>query len=503
MPTSVTRTLASEVLETRGGTLCLPKSCIEVTVFCQDWPCWVQVLTETRGFKCVKVFHSHLAHSCLVISGTGSFAQEIVQWTTPQPRILICLDLHQQPPEDLKSKPWVWQLLSHHQCRGVTTARFWCGTNQGPVDEPPQMESSRRVKHCIKPLHTGKHHPPPADPDAILLATSAFQSHAHQSSFYSLTAPRMKFLVPSVFSPTRWAIRPLTTREIATCCDVKEELINLLPDTSIAKTATTKLPFMLTTPAKLIGTFLGMLPHLTSRPSPGPTVVMREPRRVGRTALAHMRPLTPIQEEHSLKKSEEATLQAPAHENTPRATPLDMILGRNKAAKNDDAAMDYGYWDKEVVEPWKASSAFIHKFFVFVEIYQSLPLVFFRHLTLRVWRRNIWKSFCRFMQKAFEDPWTEPPEDQAAFDLWPPTVEAARDCIRRCMVADWWEWLEGSRLLFWRWPHESQPWARDSLPIDLVKPPLPYRRPQPKESDPTIRRADKDKFDNFRRKGYV
>jgi len=39
MPTSITRTLASEVLETRGGTLRLPESCIEVTVFCQDWPC--------------------------------------------------------------------------------------------------------------------------------------------------------------------------------------------------------------------------------------------------------------------------------------------------------------------------------------------------------------------------------------------------------------------------------------------------------------------------------
>jgi len=60
MPTSITRTLASEVLETRGGTLRLPESCIEVTVFCQDWPCWVQALTETRGFKCVKVVHSHL-----------------------------------------------------------------------------------------------------------------------------------------------------------------------------------------------------------------------------------------------------------------------------------------------------------------------------------------------------------------------------------------------------------------------------------------------------------
>jgi hypothetical protein len=291
------------------------------------------------------------------------------------------------------------------------------------------MESSRRVKHCIKPLHTGKHHPPPADPDAILLATSASQSHAHQGSFYSLTAPRMKFLVPSVFSPTRWAIRPLTTREIATCCDVKEELINLLLGTSIANTATTKLPFMLSPPAKLIGTFLGMLPQLTSRPSPGPTIA-------------------PIQEEHILNKSEEATLQALAHENTPRATPLDVILGRNKAAKNDDAAIDYGYWDNGVVEPWKASSAFIHKFSVFVETYQSLPLVFFRRLTLRAWRRNIWKSFLRFMQKAFEDPWTEPPEDQAAFDLWAPTVEAARDCIRRCMAADWWEWLEGSRFFF-------------------------------------------------------
>jgi len=71
------------------------------------------------------------------------------------------------------------------------------------------------------------------------------------------------------------------------------------------------------------------------------------------------------------------------------------------------------------------------------------------------------------------------------------------------MHLDWWEWSSGSRLLFWRWPHESLEWARDGLPIPLIKPPKPYRRPQPKERDPIVKAAVRAKLDKFRAKGYV
>jgi hypothetical protein len=57
--------------------------------------------------------------------------------------------------------------------------------------------------------------------------------------------------------------------------------------------------------------------------------------------------------------------------------------------------------------------------------------------------------------------------------------------------------------MFWRWPRESQKWARDGLPIYLTQPPTPYRKPQPKERDQDVVAAVRAKFDKFRSKGYV
>jgi hypothetical protein len=98
---------------------------------------------------------------------------------------------------------------------------------------------------------------------------------------------------------------------------------------------------------------------------------------------------------------------------------------------------------------------------------------------------------------------TNPPEDPGAVLDWQSTREAARDCLTRCMGALWWEWSRGSHLLFWRWPQESQIWAREGLPITLTSPPVPYRRPQPRKPDESIVAAVRSKFDKFRARGYV
>jgi hypothetical protein len=82
-------------------------------------------------------------------------------------------------------------------------------------------------------------------------------------------------------------------------------------------------------------------------------------------------------------------------------------------------------------------------------------------------------------------------------------MEGARDCLVRCMGASWWEWMAGSRLLFWRWPQESQVWARDGLPIPLERLLTPYRKPQPREANPNVVTAVRAKLDKFRNKGYV
>eukprot|EP00956_Cyclotella_meneghiniana_P038407 scaffold154054_cov26-Cyclotella_meneghiniana.AAC.1 len=39
--------------------------------------------------------------------------------------------------------------------------------------------------------------------------------------------------------------------------------------------------------------------------------------------------------------------------------------------------------------------------------------------------------------------------------------EPARECIEKAAAASWWEWHQGSRPFFWRWPKDRIAWARD------------------------------------------
>lgn len=80
---------------------------------------------------------------------------------------------------------------------------------------------------------------------------------------------------------------------------------------------------------------------------------------------------------------------------------------------------------------------------------------------------------------------------------------AGRECLARGMEADWWGWKQGSRPFFWRWPQAHQVEARDGY-RQCVEGELPrYRRPQPREFDPSVRKAVQAKLLTVRGKGYI
>jgi hypothetical protein len=54
--------------------------------------------------------------------------------------------------------------------------------------------------------------------------------------------------------------------------------------------------------------------------------------------------------------------------------------------------------------------------------------------------------------------------------------EAVRDCVTRCANSTWWEWADGSRLLFWRWPAAWRLEARDGAPGVHTGAPPPRQR---------------------------
>jgi hypothetical protein len=81
--------------------------------------------------------------------------------------------------------------------------------------------------------------------------------------------------------------------------------------------------------------------------------------------------------------------------------------------------------------------------------------------------------------------------------------EVGRDCIWRAASCDWWEWLAGSTLFYWRWPSYARKLARDGRPVWWLEDPTSFLKPQPKERDPEILLQVCSKLDNARMKRYI
>ena len=47
----------------------------------------------------------------------------------------------------------------------------------------------------------------------------------------------------------------------------------------------------------------------------------------------------------------------------------------------------------------------------------------------------------------------------------PRDVAVCKDALVRVCKSNWWEWLDGSTLLYWRWPKEFQLRVRDGTPF--------------------------------------
>jgi hypothetical protein len=275
------------ILETwgGGGTLSLPVLTRDVIVFCENWPCWVQALMQTRGFKCVKVIYEAFqdivvwqalypatawlslnqfklegadlsSQFVFALSGSTPFVSRVLPLIQPRLIIIVSLHLNQKPEGVMSSHPWSWiEIHHHHHYGGVTTGQFWCGLNLLDLSLPKPICSTRRVRHCAKPLQKGRHHEPPVDPERSFDTVQKIGDSLHPGCFFRLTDPRKKFIVPAVFSPTKWVSSPLAVREVATCCDVQEAILSQFPDQLLDKTSVTSLSFITAPPAKVLGKF--------------------------------------------------------------------------------------------------------------------------------------------------------------------------------------------------------------------------------------------------------
>jgi len=442
---------------------------------------WYRYTPKSRWHTLASFEATYSDATLYAVTGTLEFVNHCRKLTPVETGWYIGLSLQEKPGESMQAPPWRWYYLSHSSFGGVTNGRFWCGTNSEVHHPPEESTSGRRVRHYLKPLIKGREHQPPDDPEATHEGLAYMGKALHPGGFFPVTCPRVKVVSPCVFSSTKWVLRALTVHEVAGCCDVPEAIINTLSPVLVERCSVSAMPFLFTSPAKILGGFVEAL--MLPQPLPEERQPLSTPNATPPSA--------------TIVREEEGHAEAPTERPLP-----ELLYGRDKAAKNDDAAVNVGYWDDEIVKPWIRDPGFTRRVRAHLASKGVLPMEAFRKLALRTWRRNVWRSFRRYMRQRSDD-WTSLPDDPGAVHDWKLTMEGARDCLVRCMGASWWEWMAGSHLLFWRWPQESQVWARDGLPIPLERLLTPYRKPQPREANPNVVTAVRAKLDKFRNKGYV
>lgn len=145
------------------------------------------------------------------------------------------------------------------------------------------------------------------------------------------------------------------------------------------------------------------------------------------------------------------------------------------AAKADDASVDFTLWAVGGHGPGMEQAR------------EMLRKTFFRR-----WRRRLVLEAARWLQSV------EAQEEYKA------NQEALCDCIRRCANSTWWEWSDGSRLLFWRWPLAWRREARDGARGYHISYPEPkLRYPQVPIKEQWIVEKDLDKLEKLLRRRYI
>jgi hypothetical protein len=402
-------------------------------------------------------------------------------WTTLREKhqLVAFLNLGSKPDLDTGQ----WSLVSHVEHDGVTDGRWWCGTSF-LVEQWNKVTSSspRRLCHILSPLPRGCPFKPISDinrddVDRVLW----LQGFCHPAGLLPASKPQVEVLAPSVF--TKWTTRRLTLKELLDCWDIPESAMKKFSQLPIEPSQFAKLPFIGVTPAKVLyGVLICLLPWLNPECQLGQSV-----------AAQHISDAP-----HPTQSLPQVLSSFPEQVLDGSTSLRGEISTRQRAAKDDDAAIPFHLWD----EPFwlfftvlGRTTAFISETSRLCSTKRQTPILeVLRSFILCVWIRSVYRSFRRFMIQEHGAQW---------YHSVGPDIEAGRECLHRIALCTFWEWEGGSKLLFWRWPAPIRRWARDGHPIYISGELPQYRRRQPLEPNPTIREQVRHKLAKFVQKGYV
>jgi len=280
---------------------------------------------------------------------------------------------------------------------------------------------------------------------------------------------RIKVVAPCVYSPTKWVRRHLTGEEMCKVRDVREDVLCHLGSKEIGLVCKSKTLI----PEKVCWAVLNSVSPLDRTPYELEESGKRRKYTEGKTndggaEVARWGVLT--------KGSNDADR-----------------TGRNRSAtKSDDAVVPIHLWDS-VLNPEERS-----------EVVRALDVI--RSWVLRWCKRRLCREFLGWFWSTY------PAEKKGGWNLngalssnnearqdW----NAGRECVKRYSGSTWWEWNDGSRPHFWRWPAEYKRAIRDGVsPWFRTKAPS-WKVPQRGEKDLKVFQAVRSKLEKVKLLRYI
>lgn len=312
-----------------------------------------------------------------------------------------------------------------------------------------------------------------------------------------------KVTMPSDRSRSGWGRRALTAGELSdlwnTPISIQDAFVKHQLPSALA--SFTSLP-----PAKVLATCADVLCTHFLRGGFGLWSAEPQAKRL-RSDDAPMLQNTPVPRPVLGKQSDGNTLASSIN-----LAAIDAKVQKQDGQKADDAEVPTFIWENQFRDSIPAHWDGAHPTVFPLHPDWRSRLDSYRTLGICYWRRNVCKSYwkwvkqklpSRLLQRALPHSyvrwtgasyqWTKNGRTRYGADLsemlehprtkkdWDP----ARECISKASHCSWWEWHQGSRLFFWRWPKDKVAWARDGQQHYITKELPNYTRAQkaPKTAD--------------------
>jgi hypothetical protein len=467
-----------EIKETKTLTGFLPitsfKPCL---VIAESWPSWLLVSAPLQ-LSCSK-WYTNLPqegwveeilkiYTHVALTSLSAFSTDLTQ-VSPSTLILIqgerdfvegWIKLLPNTFTYLASVTWssqpplvgTWQLLTHEECGGVTSGTWGVGTNRELLQL--QSQSLRRDLPSI------------LDPTAEHPKRKRMIDIARQQPLttqLSVSNPRKSVIAPSVY--TEKCKRPLSVQELGKAFDLPFDI------GEVFVTGRFDLPFLHDAPTSIL---LHFGRQLLSTPT----------NLLGRRMLSCPEP-PPNIANSSLLPSDQRQ--------------------EEKATRSDDAEVPVYLWDNKFWDNTKYSKERLTTFTSKMDnatlrrkygCERVTPLVVLRHFAHIKWIRNVFKDFIQYASANLGTKWLDELKDTLL-------VKTAVDALHRVSQSTFWEWSEGSTLLFWRWPSAHIDAALEGYPSWVVGDLPNYRVPQRPERSPETRSMVQAKLKTVRHRWYV